>query len=203
MKLFGWQITLSRTEQSGSGATEVKENPLNSEAQLQKLKAQAELERLRSRASHKPPTQKFNHDTRLFFMSMAAGLPAVLMSMIFLWYGDYTSKVQWTLTVFIFCIWLGFCFSVRERVVRPLQTISNLLAALREGDFSIRARGAKHDDPLGEVLMEVNSLSEVLREQRLNALEASALLSRVMSEIDVAVFAFDMDNNLRVGSTIL
>ena len=29
--------------------------------------------------------------------------------------------------------------------------MSNLLAALREGDYSIRARGARVDDALGEV----------------------------------------------------
>jgi two-component system, NtrC family, nitrogen regulation sensor histidine kinase NtrY len=200
MKLFGWQITLSRATQTDSQTSDVKESLVKSEEQLQKLKAQAELERMRSRAAHKAPEQKFNHDTRIFFMAMASGLPAILISMLFLWFGDFTSKVQWTLTVFIVSLWLGFGAALRERVVRPLQTISNLLAALREGDFSIRARGAKHDDPLGEVFMEVNSLSEVLREQRLSALEASALLSRVMSEIDVAVFAFDNDNHLRLAN---
>ena len=87
---------------------------------------------------------------------------------------------------------------MRERVVRPLQTISNLLAALREGDYSIRARGANADDALGLALLEVNALSETLRAQRLRALEATALLRRVMEEIDVAVFAFDGDRRLRL-----
>ena len=69
--------------------------------------------------------------------------------------------------------------------------ISNLLAALREGDYSIRARGAGRDDALGLALLEVNALSETLRAQRLRALEATALLRAVIEEIDVAVFAFD------------
>ena len=80
---------------------------------------------------------------------------------------------------------------VRHRVVLPLQTLSNLLAALREGDFSIRARGASGDDPLGDVMLEVNVLAATLHDQRLGALEASALLRTVMVEIDVAVFTFD------------
>ncbi len=81
-------------------------------------------------------------------------------------------------------------FSLRDRVVYPLQTISNLLAALREDDFSIRAR-VEADDALGNVMMEVNALSETLRRQRLGAQEATALLRAVMAEIDVAIFAFD------------
>jgi nitrogen fixation/metabolism regulation signal transduction histidine kinase len=84
------------------------------------------------------------------------------------------------------------------RVVRPLQTVANLLSAMRDGDFSIQARGGQRGDALGEVLLEINGLVEILREQRLGALEATALLRKVMEEIDVAVFAFDSDDKLRL-----
>jgi nitrogen fixation/metabolism regulation signal transduction histidine kinase len=87
---------------------------------------------------------------------------------------------------------------VRNKVVFPLQTLSNLLAALREGDYSLRARGANPYDALGEIMIEVNALGETLREQRLGAMEATALLRTVMSEIDVAVFAFDGAQRLRL-----
>ena len=87
--------------------------------------------------------------------------------------------------------WLGFALAVRERVVFPLQTLSNLLGALREGDFSVRGRSYRDDDALGEVMREVNTLGSTLREQRLGALEATTLLRTVMREIDVAIFAFD------------
>ena len=76
-------------------------------------------------------------------------------------------------------------------MTRPLQTLSNLLGALREEDFSFRARVGRRDDPLGQAMLEVNALAQTLRDQRLGALEASALLRKVMEEIDVAVFAFD------------
>jgi nitrogen fixation/metabolism regulation signal transduction histidine kinase len=142
--------------------------------------------------------QGLNHEVRILLMSLVAGLPGVLVSLLMLWTGDYTTKVQLTLTLFIGVIWLGFAFALRECVARPLQTISNLLAALREGDYSIRARGANHDDALGEVMLEVNALGETLREQRLGAMEATALLRTVMGKIDVAIFAFDMDERLRL-----
>jgi nitrogen fixation/metabolism regulation signal transduction histidine kinase len=131
-------------------------------------------------------------------MSLAGGFPAVVAAMLMLWTEPYTPKVQWTVSVAIIGFWLGFALALRERVVHPLQTMSNLLAALREGDFSIRARGAMHDDPLGEAMLEVNYLGQVLREQRLGALEATALLRTVMAEIDVAVFAFDGDQRCRL-----
>jgi PAS domain S-box-containing protein len=140
-------------------------------------------------------------------MALGAGLPAVVVSMVMLWWGDYTPKVQWTLSVLIIGFWLGFAFSLREKVVLPLQTLSNLLAALREGDYSIRARGASREEALGQVMMEANALGETLRSQRLGALEATTLLRKVMEEIDVAVFTFDEDQRLtlvnRAGERLL
>jgi PAS domain S-box-containing protein len=84
-------------------------------------------------------------------------------------------------------------------VIRPLQTLSNVLAALREGDYSLRARRADpRDDSLGLVYLEANALADTLRGQRLGALEATGLLRTVMAEIDAAVFAFDSDGTLRL-----
>ncbi|MEN9403760.1 MAG: C4-dicarboxylate transport sensor protein DctB, partial [Verrucomicrobiota bacterium] len=104
----------------------------------------------------------------------------------------------WTLGLLMAGFWFGYALAVRERVVRPLQTMANLLTALREGDFSTRARGANRDEPLGDVLAEINLLSGTLQEQRLGALEATALLRTVMEEIDVAIFAFDANETLRL-----
>jgi two-component system nitrogen regulation sensor histidine kinase NtrY len=150
---------------------------------------------------------RLSHDRRILLMAFASALPGAAISLIFLWTGDWTPKVQWTLSVLIVTFCLGFAFALRERVILPLQTLSNLLAALGEGDFSIRARGARGGDPLGEVMIEVNALVETLRHQRLDALEATTLLRKVMAEIDVAVFTFDEDHELkfvnRAGAQLL
>jgi nitrogen fixation/metabolism regulation signal transduction histidine kinase len=141
---------------------------------------------------------RFSYEGRVLLSALLAGLPAVVVSLVLLWTGDYTPKVFWTLTTLILCTWLGFSFGARSRVVRPLQTVSNLLATLGQGDYSMRARSGRDDDALGEVIREVNALGETLRRQRLGALEASALLRAVMGEIDVAVFAFDPEGRLRL-----
>jgi PAS domain S-box-containing protein len=149
------------------------------------------------------PQPRFRFDQRILLLALAAGFPAALVSLLLLWTGGYAPRVQWTLTVFIVGVWVGCSFSVRHRVVLPLQTLSNMLAALRESDFSIRARGASgrdapSDDPLGAVLLEVNILASTLHDQRLGAIEAGALLRTVMVEIDVAVFTFDGARRLRL-----
>ena len=142
--------------------------------------------------------EPLTHEGRVLLMTLAAGAPAVVVSLVLLWVGDYTPKVFWTLGVLIACFWLGFSFAVQGRVVRPLQTVSNLLASLREGDYSFRARGGRGDDALSEVIREINALGGTMREQRIGALEATALLRTVMAEIDVAVFAFDPVGQLRL-----
>ncbi len=144
------------------------------------------------------PQPKAGQVKRLVLLALLAGLPGALVAMILLWTGGYSRQLQWTLTLLIVGFWLGVALSLRERIVHRLHTLSNLLAALREGDFSIRARGARPEDALGEVMIEVNALGEMLREQRLGAMEATALLRAVMSEIEVAVMAFDPAGRLRL-----
>ena len=141
---------------------------------------------------------RFSHEGRLTWLAFGTGAPAIIVVLAVLWFGDYSAKVQWTLILLIASCALGFVMSAREHVVRPLQTMANLLAALREGDYSIRARGARENDALGEVLLEINELGETLRLQRVGAFEATALLRTIMAEIDVAIFTFDPDQRLRL-----
>jgi len=139
-----------------------------------------------------------SHEGRVVLLAFLAGLPGSATALYLLWSGGNSLRNEITFTALIVCAWLGFAFAVRERVVYPLQTLSNLLGALREGDFSVRGRSPRPDDALGEVMREVNTLGSTLREQRLGAMEATTLLRTVMREIDVAIFAFDDHQRLRL-----
>jgi PAS domain S-box-containing protein len=141
---------------------------------------------------------KPRHERRVFWLALLGGFPAVALALGLLWFGDFTPRTQWTLTMLVAGVWLACAAIVREQVVRPLQTVSNVLAALRERDYTLRARGSNPEDALGLLLLELNSLGDDLRAQRLGALEATALLRRVMEEIDVAIFAFDAAHELRL-----
>ena len=162
----------------------------------------AKLQKHASTISSLDPALKRNgrlkFEGRVTFLALTAGFPAVALCAFLLWYDGYTARVQWTIDLFLVIIWLGVSFNLKQRIVRPLQTLSNILAAVREGDYSIRGRHATSGDALGEVMLEVNDLGQTLREQRLGALEATTLLRTVMAEIDVAVFAFDGKERLRL-----
>src|SRR6478752_8762399 len=145
-----------------------------------------------------PLGSRTSHERVVFRLTLLAGLPGVVATMVMLRLGGYSGKVQWTVGLVVIGAWLITALVLRERVVRPLQTLSNMLAALREGDYSIRARGAERDDALGLAFLESNLLGETLRTQRLGAMEATALLRTVMAEIDVAVFAFDEEDRVRL-----
>lgn len=154
-----------------------------------------------SLVQHRPSAKKkrsLGFENRVLLLALGAGAAGVLAAALLLWLGPYDDSTRWSVTILIVICWLSFAFAVRAAVVHPLQTLSNMQSALREGDFSFRMRGARHGDALGELMVEVNTLSELLREQRLGAMEASALLGSVMTEIDVAVFAFDVDHRLRL-----
>jgi nitrogen fixation/metabolism regulation signal transduction histidine kinase len=138
------------------------------------------------------------HSGKTLLWVLGSGAPAVLVALYLLERTPMDGSLRWTLECVVALAWLIGSLVVRSHVVRPLQTLSNMLAALREGDFSTRGRGARPDDALGLALLEANLLTTTLREERLRALESAALLRRVMQAIDVAVFAFDEARRLRL-----
>ncbi len=141
---------------------------------------------------------KLGHETRVLLLALAGGLPGVAGCAIILALEGRQARFQITIDSFMILFWLGFCFAARGRIAGPLRTLANLLEALREGDYSIRARVDNPKEPLGEVMQQVNAMAATLRDQRLGALEATALLRKVMEEIDVAAFAFDPSQQLRL-----
>jgi two-component system, NtrC family, nitrogen regulation sensor histidine kinase NtrY len=141
---------------------------------------------------------KISHETRVLLLALGGGLPAVAASLLLVFADAHSARLEWTIAPVIIGLWLGFCLAARERVANPLRTLANLLEAIREGDYSIRARVENPNEPLGEVMQQINAMAATLRDQRLGALEATALLRKVMEEIDVAVFAFDPQQILRL-----
>lgn len=139
-----------------------------------------------------------SHEGRVLLLALAGGFPAVVACIVLLAIGGYPVREQITFDGIIVALWVGFCYSCRDHVANPLRTLANLLEAMREGDYSIRGRVRRPEEPMGEVMLQVNAMAATLRAQRLGALEATTLLRKVMSEIEVAVFAFDPQQTLRL-----
>jgi two-component system nitrogen regulation sensor histidine kinase NtrY len=141
---------------------------------------------------------RLSHDSRVLLLALAGGLPGVAACVILMAVGGFPARLQATVDSAVVICWLSFCFAARGRVAGPLRTLANLLEALREGDYSIRARVGDPREPMGEVMQQVNAMAATLRDQRLGALEATTLLRKVMEEIDVAAFAFDTRQSLKL-----
>ena len=144
--------------------------------------------------------RRLSHDRRILLLALGAGAPALIAVAVLLWTNSSSGLVKGTLMGVLLVGWFVAARVAQVRVMRPLQVIANILAGLREGHFTIRAREDEGTDVLGSVRRELNALSETLKEQRLGALEADALLKRLMEEVDVAVFAFDPGGVLRVAN---
>jgi two-component system, NtrC family, nitrogen regulation sensor histidine kinase NtrY len=143
---------------------------------------------------------KLRFQDRVLFLTFISLGPAWLVAAIFIFNWDVTPVMRWSLFILVSAFAVIGAFVVRRRVIVPLQSLANLLEALREGDYSLRGRNVDPRDAVGEVMVEVNSLSRTLHHQRLQALEAGVLLEKVISEVDLAVFAFDWDRRLRLAN---
>lgn len=148
-----------------------------------------------------------NLELALLLLALGGALPAVVVAMVFVWTGTLAPEVRWTLTLAVFGAWAAAAWSARQLAVRSLNLVANLLGALREGDYSIRGLSTRSGSAVASVMREVNDLGHTLQRQRAEAVESAALLTHVMEEISVAVFAFDPGNELllvnKAGESLL
>jgi len=127
-------------------------------------------------------------------------LPGLLTALALLWSGSYSLLLRVTATSLLLGVTAAAAYVLRERLAYSLRTLTNVIAAMRDGDFSIRPHSTSTTDPLGALAAEINSLGDSLREQRLGALEASALLRTAIEEMDAAIFTFDDRHRLRLAN---
>ncbi len=137
-------------------------------------------------------------DNRILIRAILIGTPGSVFTLLFVWLSQYSLKVQLTCTLLVIIIWIPGAFLLRNQIIASYRLLGNLLAAIREGDYSFRARRIRNGGVLDQVMLEVNSLSDILKHQRLDALEATVLLRKVMQEIGAAVYAFDEDQTLKL-----
>jgi len=138
----------------------------------------------------------FERRIRIFCLFVAA--PAVVLSAILLWQANVSGSMAATILGGIVLLYLIAVSLLLEEIVRPLQTLANVVSALRESDYSFRARGSRQMDAMGELALEINEFADLLQTQRLGELEATALLRCVISSMDAPVLAFDPAHRLRL-----
>jgi PAS domain S-box-containing protein len=135
---------------------------------------------------------------RLALTVLGMGLPATAVAIWFSVRHAPTPELRVICVSILLLFWVGCALAVRRRLIFPLQTLANLVEAVRCGDYTLRGRRASPGDTLGEVVREINKLGETLQQQRLESLEATALVHTVLEELDTAVLAFDDSQQLRL-----
>src|SRR5271169_3421606 len=148
----------------------------------------------------KPPRKRVRllYERRISLFALLVALPGMLVGGILIWLQSWTLESKCALLFAELFVWWLLAMALQEQTSRPLQTLSNVISALREEDYSFRARGAAADDVLGELSIEVNALADLLADQRIQSIEATALLRRVVEEIEAPLFAFDPNQILRL-----
>jgi two-component system nitrogen regulation sensor histidine kinase NtrY len=142
--------------------------------------------------------QRAPFERRVTRFSILLVAPGILVSGILIWLQPWSlqSKLIFIGAELLACLIIGA--TLHDHIVRPLQTLANVVGALRDEDYSFRARLAVPNDALGELSIEVNAFADLLAKHRTGVVEATALLQRVVEEVDIPIFAFDPENRLRL-----
>lgn len=149
-------------------------------------------------ASGRNPRWPF--ERRIAGLAIALAVPAMILGAILLARLNLSPVLRVCLFVVLVLAVGGTAALLREAIVQPLRGLSNVIEAYRAGDYTVRGRRASGRDALGELAGEINDLGKTLHAQRLQAMEATALLEKLIGSIDVAVFAFDSAHQLRLAN---
>jgi len=149
-------------------------------------------------APRKRKRARLLYEHRLSLYSFLVALPGLIVSIVLVWMQPWGLESRLALIVLELFAWWLLAMALQEQTTRPLQTLANVISALREEDYSFRARNAASDDVLGELSLEVNTLADMLSDEKIRTIEATALLQRVVDEIDAPLFAFDPASVLRL-----
>src|SRR3954467_12007643 len=117
------------------------------------------------------------------------GLPATAVAIWFCLRYAPTPELRVICTAILIVFWVGCALAVRRRLIFPLQTLANLVEAIRCGDYTLRGRRAARGGTLGEVVREINELGETLQRQRLQTPETTALGHTRLEEAQTPVIA--------------
>src|SRR5215469_6883049 len=152
-----------------------------------------------SRPTSRPKKRtRLLYENRISLYAFFVALPGLLVSAVLVWTQPWTIGSRLALIGVEIFVWWLLAMALQEQTIRPLQTLANVIGSLREEDYSFRARNAVADDALGELSLEVNSLADMLSDEKVKTIEATALLQRVVDEIDAPLFAFDPASVLRL-----
>lgn len=142
------------------------------------------------------PRLRFEH--RLVGLLLALAVPGTVLACVAL-YLAHASAWIWVCSLALLLLLLAsLSMTTFRHIIRPLQTLSNVVGALRENEYSFRARETGQGDALGDLAAQINELSRDLRARRHRESETFALLERVFETIDLPVFAFDPGSNLQL-----
>ncbi len=144
--------------------------------------------------------QKIRFAKRINLYALLMLAPPIIVMLVLLFSGHFSLKVWVTSLAFVGVTSLIYFRWLMHSVFRPVQSASNLVSAIREGDFSMQSRPSSTQDALGELYHEINLLTNDLKRQNQQAVESRILLNGVMDHTDVAIMAFDSHRRITLSN---
>ena len=139
---------------------------------------------------------KKSFEVQLTQLSLLTSIPLFLLLVAVMIYANISVYLI-LLTVLISSLVMVYSHSkLHQKSAYQFRSLSNLLDAMVQGDYSLRARPSDGDEALNELVDSINSLSLRLNKQRIETTESQLLLTTVINHIDVAILALNENNEL-------
>lgn len=128
-------------------------------------------------------------ESQLSRLSLLASIPFLLLTIISMIYASVSVYLV-LLTAFLGVLVVAFAnVRIHQKASYQFRSLTNLLEAMTNGDYSLRARSKDNSGALNELIDSINGLANRLQQQKQISVESQLLLRMVIDHIDVAVIA--------------
>jgi two-component system nitrogen regulation sensor histidine kinase NtrY len=132
---------------------------------------------------------------QLFALAVA---PSFILSLLFLSQLAISPYLK-ALIIILLLSWLaGYSYTLHKGFSHHIRTLSILIEAIKNGDYSLRGGGGQHSNDLGELYGQINSLSDELMSSRAKENELFSLLEKIMDQIRVSIIVLDSNDCIQL-----
>jgi nitrogen fixation/metabolism regulation signal transduction histidine kinase len=143
--------------------------------------------------------RRWSIESRVVLAVLTAGGGVLLLWAVQLLLPQATAAFDWILWALAAFLLILLAWRLKRRLLAPVQSLANILEAIRYEDYGLRVRRDR-GGVMSELAQEINLLAMDLRNRAREEQESRALLEKVMQEIDLPLFTFDVESRLVIAN---
>jgi len=137
---------------------------------------------------------------QIYLLGLGVGAPWMVLHLIETWVAPIGRNNLSLVYLLIVTLNVILCVTLWRHCTHPFFTLANLLRSIQLEDYTRRAVPVSRDDALGLLYEEINTLADLMQENRISTREQTPRFQSLIDHLEVAILAFDEKGRLMMAN---